>query len=157
MAKGRLTMRRTREILRQKWELWAEPSRGGGEPIGLSHGVVARTLARAASAALSELELGTLTDEVLEAKLYGQRAEWVSTRPLPDCAQLHGELRRAGVRLQLLHVEYLQANPSVLRSAHAASFRMFASLTPFVSLRQTWKRSLLRGARADEFVATGCA
>lgn len=114
MAKGRLTMRRTREILRQKWEL-GRSHREVAESLGLSHGVVARTLARAASAALSESELGTLTDEVLEAKLYGQRAEPVSTRPLPDCAQLHGELRRAGVTLQLLHVEYLQANPSGLR------------------------------------------
>ena len=86
MAKGRLTMRRTREILRQKWEL-GRSHREVAESLGLSHGVVARTLARAASAALSESGLGTLTDEVLEAKLYGQRTE-----PVPRTSHHRGRV-----------------------------------------------------------------
>ena len=36
-------------------------------------------------------------------------------RPEPDCAALHLELRRPGVTLALLHVEYLSAHPDGLR------------------------------------------
>jgi transposase len=64
---------------------------------------------------LTKSELGSLDDEALEAKLYGRRRALAPMRPLPDCAQLHAELRRACVTLQLLHVEYLQAHPDGLR------------------------------------------
>lgn len=36
-------------------------------------------------------------------------------RPEPDCAALHLELRRPGVTLALLHVEFLEKHPDGIR------------------------------------------
>ena len=115
MPTGRLTMRRTREILRQKWEL-GRSHREVAESLGLSAGAVAKTVARAEAAGLSLEQLVGLSEEALEQKLYGTvAARPPSGRAAPDCQLLHAELRRPGVTLQLLHVEYLQVHPNGYR------------------------------------------
>ena len=114
MATGRLTMRKTREILRQKWEL-GRSHREVALSLGLSAGTIAATLARAQAAGLTAEQLGGLSEEALEEKLYGKMPMGPAARPLPDCAALDTELRRPGVSLQLLHIEYLQAHPDGYR------------------------------------------
>ncbi len=48
-----------------------------------------------------------LSDDALERQLYGPRAgEVPEQRPEPDLAWIHRELRRPGVTLELLHVEF---------------------------------------------------
>src|ERR1700678_1554411 len=114
MATRRLTMRKTREILRQKWEL-GRSHREVAESLGLSAGAVAKAVGRAEAAGLTLEQLGTVADAELETKLYGRASATPLERPGPDCQALHTELRRPGVTLQLLHVEYLQAQPDGYR------------------------------------------
>jgi len=115
MATERLSMRQTREILRQKWTL------------GLSHRAVARSLRvglgtissvtrRAEAAGLDWAQVQTLTDEALEGRLYGRPdVAGQGPRPAPDCAWIHAERRRPGVTLELLHTEYLERYPDGYR------------------------------------------
>jgi transposase len=111
MATERLSMRKTREILRQKWGL-GRSHREIASSLGVSAGAVGEVSGRAKRAGLAtEAELATLTDEELEAKLYGERRAPSPERPVPDCAYLHAERRRVGVTLELLHVEYLEKHP----------------------------------------------
>jgi len=104
MATKRLSMRKTREILRQKWAL-GRSHREVARSLSVSVGTVAASLARAREAGLSWAEVEPLRDSELEVRLYGAPEE--GKRPLPDFAEIHRELHRVGVTLQLLHVEYL--------------------------------------------------
>jgi transposase len=71
----------------------------------VSVGTVAASLARAREAGLSWAEVELLRDSELEERLYG--VPEAGKRPLPDFADIHRELHRVGVTLQLLHLEYL--------------------------------------------------
>jgi transposase len=53
-----------------------------------------------------------LDDASLERRLYGERPKAdTPERPEPDPIWIHTEYRRAGVTLELLHIEYSQAHP----------------------------------------------
>jgi transposase len=112
MATERLSMRKTREILRQKLEL-GRSHREVAASVGLSVGAVSATLVRAAAAGLSWAAVQSLSDEALDQRLYGVKA--LSGRPLPDCAYLHLERKKPGVTLELLHLEYLEQHPDGYR------------------------------------------
>jgi transposase len=115
MATERLSMRHTREILRQKLTL-GRSHRAIGQSLGLSHGVVGATVLRARAAGLTWPAVQALTDDVLEARLYGRReVAGQRDRPQPDCAYLHAERRKPGVTLELLHLEYLEQHPDGYR------------------------------------------
>jgi transposase len=75
--------------------------------------VVSKTLVRAERAGLTWDAAAQLDDEELEKRIYEDRnAKAVeSSRPAPDPHWVHREYRRAGVTLELLHLEYLQAHP----------------------------------------------
>ena len=107
MATERLSMRKTREILRQKWEL-GRSHRAVAASVGLSSGAIGATVARAAAAGLDWAAVESLSDEALDERLYG--AKPVTTRAQPDCEYLHAERKKPGVTLELLHVEYLEKN-----------------------------------------------
>ena len=109
MATERLSMRRTRAILRQKLEL-GRSHREVAASVGLSVGAVSATLVRAAAAGLSWASVQGLTDEALDERLYAKLVG--AGRPLPDCAYIHAERKKPGVTLELLHVEYLEMHPS---------------------------------------------
>lgn len=109
MATKRLTMRKTKEILRQKWVL-GRSHREVARSLGISAGVVGATVARAAKAELSEWsQIAAMDEASLELRLYGRPRQ--ASRPRPDCPYIHAERSRPGVTLQLLHHEYLAANP----------------------------------------------
>ena len=115
MAAERLTMRKTREILRQKWGLGLSHRQVAGS-LGIGLGTVSETLTRAMVAKLGSWPEVQALDEVeLEARLYGRASVAGAVRPLPDCCWIHRELRRAGVTLQLLHLEYLEGQPEGYR------------------------------------------
>jgi len=122
MATERLSMRKTREILRLKWVLkrsHREIKRAAG--VGLA--TVSDTIARATAAHLDWPAIDALSDDELEHRLYPKAAA-AAERPLPDPATLDVELRKAGVTLRLLHLEYVERNPS----ARTAT-RSFATTT----------------------------
>jgi hypothetical protein len=91
MATERLSMRNTREILRQKWTL-GRSHREVGHSVAVSIGAVSAVIARAIAAGLDWPAVQALTDEALESKLYPSVAA-ASERAMPDCAYIHVELR----------------------------------------------------------------
>jgi transposase len=115
MATTRLPMRHLREIFRQKYEL-KRSHRAVARSVGLSSGSVAAAMGRAGQRGLDWAQIQSLSDEALEERLYGPRGGKREGRgQLPDPAHLHLELRRPGVTLQLLHLEYLEQQPNGYR------------------------------------------
>jgi hypothetical protein len=56
-------------------------------------------------------------DAQLEARLFQRVGDLVGVpRPLPDMAWVHQELKRPGVTLQRLHLEYLKRHPDDYRA-----------------------------------------
>jgi len=70
MATERLSMRHTREILRQKWALGGT-HRAVAQSLGVSVGTVGTTVLRARAAGLDWPQVQALTNDALETRLYG--------------------------------------------------------------------------------------
>jgi transposase len=123
MATERLPMRHIREILRLKWRL-QRSHRETARSLGISPGAVASVIRRATGIGLTWDALEAVSDDALEQRLYGPKLPGRVVRPLPDPAWIHTELRRTGVTLELLHLEYLQAHADGYRySAFCAHYR----------------------------------
>ena len=122
MATERLSMRKSREILRLKWSL-GRSHREVARSLAVSCGVVAETVRRARQAGLDWPAVEALNDELLEGRLYPGEAEGSRSRkrPLPDCAAIDLERRRPGVTLELLHLEYLEQRPDGYRYVTGSS------------------------------------
>jgi transposase len=71
-------------------------------------------LGRAKAAGLNWPLPPDMDDTALEALLFPPTAPSVISRPLPDWAHVHKELRRKGVTLQLLWIEYRERHPDGL-------------------------------------------
>jgi transposase len=121
MATERLSMRQTREILRQKWSL-GRTHREVAQSLGISSGAVGTTVLRARAAGLDWAQVGTLSDEALQARVYGPPTPPTHHRAVPDCAYLHAERRKPGVTLELLHLEYLEQHPDGYRYTQFCEF-----------------------------------
>ena len=96
MATERLSMRQTREILRQKWSL-RRTHREVAQSLGISSGAVGTTVLRARAAGLAWVQVEALSDEALHARVYGPPTPPTRHRPVPDGAYLHAERRKPGV------------------------------------------------------------
>jgi len=135
MATKRLRMRQLREILRLKFE-----NRIGHRAIaracGVGVGTVSEYLERAQRAGITWPLPEGLDDRTLEAKLFPGSPGGEIERPRPDVAYIHRELRRQGVTLQLLWLEYVEVHPQGYRySQFCEYYRRFAKkLRP--SMRQ---------------------
>lgn len=114
MARERLPMRKIREILRLKWAL-GRSHREVAQSLGMSPSSVSRTVRRAQEKGLDWGRACDLGDEELDVLLYGPRLGAGKKRPLPDPSWIHRELRRTGVTLELLHLEYLERHPEGYR------------------------------------------
>ena len=102
-------MRKTKEILRLKWRHGAS-HRQIAAALAVGVGTPSELAARAKRAGLATWEdIAALSDDELEARLYPPPAP-SDSRPEPDAAKIHLELRRTGVTLRLLHEEYLQVH-----------------------------------------------
>lgn len=110
----RLTMSKTREILRARWALGLSV-REASRATGASTGVVSKTSSRAEKAGLTWEALEALSESELERRLYGAPVAEQSERAEPDPVWMHRELRRKGVTLELLHLEYLAEHPTGFR------------------------------------------
>ncbi len=116
MATERLSMRKTREILRHKWVL-GMGYREVASSVDVSLGGVWLVVERARKAGLDWAQVENLDDAGLEARVHPRVPQAGLTRPIPDCARIDLERRRVGVTLELLHLEYLEPCwvPQVLR------------------------------------------
>jgi transposase len=100
-------MRQVREILRLKYEQRL-PHRAIARACGVGVGTVGAYCQRAQQAGLTWPLPAEWDDAKLEARLFHRVGDVVGMpRPLPDMAWLHQELKRPGVTLQRLHLEYL--------------------------------------------------
>src|SRR5947209_2115951 len=139
MATERLPMNKIREILRLRWQLKLTV-REAARSIGVSVGVVSGTATRATTIGLTWEAVEGLDDEELERRVYGTPALLAQTdRPRPDPVQIHTELRRPHVTLELLHQEYLEQHPNGLRyTAFCDTYRHWLAKTK-VTMRQVHK------------------
>lgn len=149
MARERLLMRDVREILRLRWQHKLSV-REVSRSVGASTGVVSKTQARARLRGLTWAAVEQLSDAELEERMYGSReAAGKHDRPQPDPLAMHLELKKPGVTLELLHLEYLEAHPDgyrytafcevyrkwkkkqslVMRQRHIAGEKMFADFS----------------------------
>jgi len=124
MAGKRLLMSKKRDILRAKFQLGLS-HRQIMESVGVSLGSITKTVRRARAAQMGWEEVEVLDDDALERKLEPPPPPDTSdARPEPDCAYIHVERKRPGVTLDLLHTEYLEANPDGYRySAFCGRYR----------------------------------
>lgn len=113
MARERTCMRKCREILRHILDLGLSYE-VTQQSLQVSHGQVCRTLAKVRDRGLGWAEVAPLSDDELEALLYGPRSASAPTAPLPDWPTLDAERRRPGVTLLLLHQEYRAQHPDGL-------------------------------------------
>jgi transposase len=138
MATERLPMRHIRDILRLKWGV-KRSHREAARSLGISAGAVASVLSRATALGLTLEAVEGLTDDALEQRLYGPKLAGTTARPRPDLAWIHTELRRTGVTLELLHLEYLQQHPDGYRySAFCRHYRTWLGRQR-LSMRQVHK------------------
>jgi len=138
MATERLPMRKIREILRLLREQGLSV-REASRALGVSVGVVSKTSSRAEKAGVSWEVAAGMNDVALEERLYGRRTVASSDRPRPDPVHMHTELRRSGVTLELLHLEYLEQHPDGLRyTAFCDDYRKWLAKTS-VTMRQLHK------------------
>jgi transposase len=77
---------------------------------------------RARAAGLDWAQVHALSDEALEARVYGLPTPPTRHRLVPDCAYLHAERRKPGVTLELLHLEYLEQHPDGYRYTQFCEF-----------------------------------
>jgi transposase len=112
MAATRLLMRRLRELLRLKYEAGlSHRAVAGACAMGL--GTVTTYLQRAAAAGLQWPLPEDLDDAALEARLFARPAvPPARDRVVPEWPQLHQELKKPGVTLSLLWLEYRAQHPS---------------------------------------------
>ena len=104
-------MRRIREVLRQRWEC-SFSERTVAASWGLARSTVGKYVQRAKEAGLSWPLPPKLTDEELERRLFPTE-EPVDGGPrfVPDWAEVHRQLARKNVTLQLVWEEYKQEHP----------------------------------------------
>jgi transposase len=111
MAQERLTVRKIKEILRLKYEAGLS-SRAIAGACNISNSTVGEYLRRAEAAGIG-WPLGDLNEEELYKKIFGDPAPVPETtsKPLPDWEEVRKELRKKGVTLQLVWMEYIEKHP----------------------------------------------
>lgn len=117
---------------------------------------MASAVSRARATVLTREAVEALSDDAVERRLYGPTpAEIEACRPEPHLAWIHQKLRRPGVTLELLHVEYLAAHPAGYRySALCDRCRVWRARQR-LSMRQVHKAG--EPLRAGHLGATGAA
>jgi transposase len=121
-------MRKLREVLRL--DALGNSKRAIGRSLKISHNTAALYLRRAAEAGISWPSCEELLDEDLERLLIPPAPEAGVRRPVPEWPVVHQELRRKGVTLQLLWLEY--------KASHPDGFQY----TQFVTRYRTWANTL---------------
>jgi transposase len=137
-------MRKIRDVLRLTFAEQLS-RRQVSTSLGIPFTTICEYIDRSRRAGLSWPLPENLDDSGLESLLFTKAAPPMEERPLPDWNHVHLELRRPGVTLQLLNLEYLEQQPDgyqysqfceryrrwqrhldvVMRQEHRAGERMF--------------------------------
>jgi transposase len=110
MPADRLAMRQIKDILRLRFDAGLS-LREIARSLNLSVGVISKYLQLAAAAGIGWPPPADLDEDALARKLQPPPPANLSAIPLPNFVEIHQELRRKGVTLQLLWEEYAEANP----------------------------------------------
>lgn len=111
MARERLSMRKIHEVLRLKWGCNLS-NRAVASSCNIGYGSVCDYTQRAAAAGLSWPLPESLGEEQLRQLLFPDEARpRQEPRPSPDWSKVHSELRRKGVTMRLLWLEYRELHP----------------------------------------------
>jgi transposase len=132
-------MRKTKEILRLKYELGLS-NRQIATSLHISHVCVANYLQRASQAGLSWPLPDHITEEQLRDLLFAsEKPPTDAQRSLPPMEELHRQLRRKGLTLQLLWEEYRREHPDGYAYTQFCEYykRFRSQLEP--ALRQEYK------------------
>lgn len=113
MAAERLSMRKIKEFLRLRAS--GHSNRSIAQSLAISHSTARLYRQRVEAAGLTWPLPSELTDSALEAQLFPQAPPHLVDRPLPVWAEIHRELKRKGVTLQLLWLEYKEREPDGLQ------------------------------------------
>jgi transposase len=111
MTQERLTVRKIREILRLKEA--GLSNRAIARACTISNSTVGEYLRRAQAAGLHWPLPEGLSEDELYQRLFPQTNEIISDRPLPDWNTVNQELKKKGVTLKLLWIEYRDRHPSM--------------------------------------------
>ena len=109
MAAKRLSMRKLKEVLRLRG--LGHSDRSIARSLNIGRSTVRRYRKRADEVGLSWPAAAELAESELEARLFPAPDPSNGPRPLPDWVQVHKELRRNGVTLELLWIEYKAVHP----------------------------------------------
>jgi len=110
VPRERLSMRKIREVLRLRAEGLSQ--RAIAQSCGIAHSTVGEYLRRAERAGLGWPLPSELDEDTLYEKLFPRPARSRTGKlPQPDWGEVHLELRRKGVTLRLLWLEYREAHP----------------------------------------------
>jgi transposase len=147
MATEGLAVRKIIEILRLKFEL-ERSERMIARSVGCARSTVGEYVKRAREQGLDSPEkIAALTEAELDQKLFKQATSKFgssnpavrSSRPLPNWSELHLELKKTGVTLELLWQEYLEDFPNGLgRTQFCEHYRSFKKKLSLV-MRQDHK------------------
>ena len=111
MAKTRVSMRKTKEILRLRYEVKLS-LRGISQSLNIGYGTVSDYLRRAKLADLSWPLPADMDEVTLSLKLFPNQSPSAQRRFMePDHPLIHQELKRKGVTKQLLWQEYRERYP----------------------------------------------
>jgi len=144
VAYGRLSMRKTKEVLRLKFDAGLS-NRQIARAIGISCSTVSETVGRLKAAGLSWPLPEGFSESALERRLYRAKGQLAADTREPDWGHVHSELARKHVTLMLLWSEYKESHPegyqyswfcqryrawvgkidSVMRQTHVAGEKLF--------------------------------
>lgn len=140
MPRPRVVMRKIREVLRLT--LGERLSQRRVRQItGVPEATIYDYLKRAAAAGLAVWPLPKeVDDRELERRMFVSAGPPPLTRPLPDWTYVKKELRRKGVTLQLLHLEYLEEHPDGYQySQFCRHYHAGVGAWMWCSGRTTWR------------------
>ena len=134
MPARRLSVRKSKEILRLKWEVGVSDA-AVSRSCHVSRSTVAGCVRRATAAGLTWPLPEGMDDARLEGLLY-LHASSTADRPMPDWPQVHQEMKRKGVTLFLLWQEYKLQSPEGFQYSYFCDlYREFTGKLT-VSMRQ---------------------
>lgn len=168
---SRLSMRKISEIFRQRFEL-GHSYRDVARSLNISTSTVSDYLARARTAGISWPFPSDLTEEELYNKLFLPVDNAKSDRPQPDWDNVHRELKKKGMTLQLLWREYRDEHPRglgysmfcqyyrryaknispVMRQHHKAGEKTFVD---YAGMKMPWFNSIT-GEILEAEIFVGC-
>lgn len=139
MAAERVSMRKTKEILRLHFGMGLT-KRQTARSCNLSQSTVCDYVWRAKAAGIGWPLPEGLDEATLGAKLFpGKATSILSEKPLPLWADMHTELRKKGVTLQLLWIEYKQQYPEGYQYSRFCELYQKWEGTLDLSLRQEYR------------------